>query len=129
MEAKLKHLEFIQNVVKRMNSNSFLIKGWCITLASAIFAITSQKSDYFLIPYFSVPIFWILDSYYLSQEKKFRDLYKYVAKMKPDEVDFSMDVKPFCSYNNSLIKCLFSKSVAPLYLTIFIIIMILLWRI
>lgn len=129
MEAKLKHLEFIQNVIKRMNSNSFFIKGWCITLVSAIFAITSQKSDYFLIPYFSVPIFWVLDSYYLSQEKKYRELYKTVTKIEPNEVDFSMDIKPYSSYNNSILKCLFSKSIAPLYLTIFITIMILVWKI
>ena len=41
MEKKLKHLEFIQNVILRMNNNSFLIKGWAITLISALFALAS----------------------------------------------------------------------------------------
>mgnify|MGYP000871954660 CR=1 FL=1 len=29
-DEQIKHLEFIQDVVTRMNSNSFQIKGWCI---------------------------------------------------------------------------------------------------
>ena len=33
-ENKLKHLEFIQNIITRMNSNSFVIKGWSITLVT-----------------------------------------------------------------------------------------------
>jgi hypothetical protein len=36
-ENKRKHLEFIQGVITRMNTSSFLIKGWTITLVSALF--------------------------------------------------------------------------------------------
>jgi len=36
MEAKLKHLEMIQDVIKRMASNSFLLKGWSLTLVVAL---------------------------------------------------------------------------------------------
>ena len=39
MEKKLKHLEFIQNAINRMASNSFIIKGWCITLIVGLFAL------------------------------------------------------------------------------------------
>lgn len=34
-EKKLKHLEFIQGVITRMNSNSFSIKTWMITIIAA----------------------------------------------------------------------------------------------
>jgi hypothetical protein len=129
MEAKLKHLEFIQDVIKRMNSNSFLIKGWCITLISAIFAITHKNSGFFLIPYFSIPIFWGLDSYYLSQEKRFRELYNHVASLESDKIDFSMNIKDFSNPQNSWIRCVFSKSVAPIYLTIIFAIVILIGKI
>ena len=30
-EEQIKHLEFIQGIINRMNSNSFAIKGWAIT--------------------------------------------------------------------------------------------------
>ena len=39
MEVKLKHLEMIQAVITRMAKNSFLLKGWSITLTAAIFAL------------------------------------------------------------------------------------------
>jgi hypothetical protein len=39
-EAWLKHLEFIQNIVTRMARNSFLLKGWSLTLVAAIFALS-----------------------------------------------------------------------------------------
>jgi transposase len=35
LEAKLKHLEFIQTVITRLATNSFLFKGWAITIAAS----------------------------------------------------------------------------------------------
>ena len=35
MENKIKHLEFIQSTITRMNQNSFQIKGWMITFVSS----------------------------------------------------------------------------------------------
>lgn len=80
-EEKIKHLEFIQNVITRMNTNSFQIKGWNITIVSAILAIfASTKNIYFLLSaIFPSVIFWFLDTYYLMQERKFRGLYNDVA--------------------------------------------------
>ena len=76
-EQELKHLEFIQNVITRMNSNSFSIKGWMITIVSAFLALyaSSKNIDYILFTIPIVIIFWLLDSYYLLQERKFRGLY------------------------------------------------------
>ncbi len=33
MEQKIKHLEFIQAAINRMAGNSFLLKGWTVTLS------------------------------------------------------------------------------------------------
>ena len=76
-----KHLELIQSVITRMNSNSFQIKAWSITIISAFLAIyVSSKNNYFLLAaIFPIIIFWLLDSYYLCQERKFRGLYNDVA--------------------------------------------------
>jgi hypothetical protein len=78
---EIKHLEFIQALITRMNSNSFQIKGWCITIVSALLAIyASTKNELFiLVSILPTVIFWFLDSYYLMQERKFRGLYKDVA--------------------------------------------------
>jgi len=70
---QLKHLEFIQNVITRMNTNSFQIKGWSVVILSALLAIfASTKNNYFfLAAAFPTLIFWFLDAYYLNQERKF----------------------------------------------------------
>ena len=46
-EDKLKHLEFIQNVITRMNTNSFQIKGWTVTIVSAVLAIYASTKNYY----------------------------------------------------------------------------------
>lgn len=53
MEKKLKHLEMIQAVINRMANNSFMLKGWTVTLVAGIFALASKDADkmYFLIAY------------------------------------------------------------------------------
>lgn len=42
MENKLKHLDFLQLVITRMNVNSFSLKGWAVTLVSALFAFAAK---------------------------------------------------------------------------------------
>ena len=97
LEKKLKHLEFIQQAINRMASNLFLLKGWTVTLIAALFALAAKESRdyYFLLAYFPTFMFWILDGYFLSQERRFRSLYEYVTKLDENQIDFSMDTHQF----------------------------------
>ena len=81
-EEKIKYLEFIQNIVTRMNQNSFMIKGWTVAIVSALLAIYANKENklFILISIFPVLIFMFLDSYYLWQGRKFRHLYNKVLE-------------------------------------------------
>ncbi len=90
---KLKHLEFIQNVITRMNVNSFQIKSWAVTIVAATLALyASTKSEWFvLVGIIPSVIFWFLDAYYLTQERKFRGLYNDVAGVS----EKPFDLKPF----------------------------------
>lgn len=92
MERKLKHLEFIQGVVNRLSTNSFLLKGWSVVIVSALFALSAANSDvkFVLLAYFPAVAFWALDGYFLSLERGYRELYEEVRSKTPDEVDFSM---------------------------------------
>ena len=94
---KHKHLEFIQTSINRMSGNLFLLKGWSITLIAALFALAAKDTNkaYILIAYFPLLIFWTLDGYFLSQERRFRALYEHVRKLKEEEIDFSMDTGAF----------------------------------
>lgn len=117
MESKHKHLEFIQNVIIRMGSNSFTIKGWTVTLVSALFALAAKdsKTDYVLISYFIIPIFWILDSYYVSLERKYRLLYKQIVAKSEAAIDFDMDISGLDSNWSSWGRSFFSKTLLLFY--------------
>lgn len=94
---KHKHLEFVQAAVNRMASNLFLLKGWSVTLIAALFALAAKDANqtYVLIAYFPLLIFWCLDAYFLSQERRFRALYDQVRQVNEADIDFSMNTKPF----------------------------------
>lgn len=94
---KLEHLKLIQNVITRMAGNSFLIKGWTITLVSAILALAAKDPNklFIAVALFPVIMFWFLDGYFLYQERLFRKLYDGVREKNDEESDFSMDVKPY----------------------------------
>jgi hypothetical protein len=97
MEKKLKHLEFIQQAINRMASNLFLLKGWTVTLIAAMFALAAKESKdfYFVLAYFPTLMFWLLDGYFLSQERRFRSLYDHVSKLDESVIDFAMETHPF----------------------------------
>ncbi|EGR1463598.1 hypothetical protein D7151_06225 [Vibrio cholerae] len=116
-ESKLKHLEFIQNVISRMNSNSFLLKGWSITLVSALFALAAKDANinYVLISYIVLPVFWVLDGFFISTERAYRVLYTEVSLKEESEINFSMDASCFSKGGNSWISGVISKTLIPFY--------------
>ncbi len=78
---QIKHLEFVQSIITRMNTNSFQIKSWSVTILAALLAVyASTKNELFiLVSLIPTIVFWLLDTYYLMQERKFRGLYKDIS--------------------------------------------------
>ncbi len=127
MENKIKHLEFIQDTINRMASNLFFLRGWTITLIAALFAlfVKDANHDYIFVVYFPVIIFWILDGYFLSQERLFRALYNHVRKLDEKEIDFSMDTNKYKDdEKNSWICSMFSSTLLFFYLPIIAIMLV-----
>lgn len=92
LEAKLKHLDMIQAVINRMYSNSLIFKGWTITLIAGLSAISSNDSNekLLLIAFLATLLFWDVDAYYLSFERKYRNLYTKFFGKDVKEIDFNM---------------------------------------
>ena len=89
----LKHLALISAVVTRLANNSFLIKGWSLTLVSALATFILKESvsiSVALIPLVGSSFLWFLDAYYLQQERLFRKLYNEVRVLNEKDIDFSM---------------------------------------
>ncbi|MGE0635805.1 MAG: hypothetical protein AB7P01_05145 [Bacteroidia bacterium] len=112
---KDKHLELIQGVINRMGQNSFLIKGWTITIVAALFALAAKDSNQkvVIIAYFPTIVFWLLDSYYLYQERVFRKVYD--RDRNAETVDYSLNTKEFDTEFLGWSKALFSKTILPFY--------------
>lgn len=112
MDKKLKHLELVQGVINRLANNSFMLKGWAVTLVAGIFVLAEKDTDklYFLVAYIPVIAFWGIDAYYLLQERLYRSLYDKVRQTDEDTIDFSLKAttQEFNSNRNTYSNCLFS---------------------
>ena len=97
MEGRIVHLQMVQAVITRMAGNSFLIKGWSVTLVAALFALAAANTSplFVYLAYFPSFMFWALDAYFLRQERLFRKLYDYVRTSEEAAADFSMNTQPF----------------------------------
>lgn len=65
--------------------------------------------------------FWILDGYYLNQERLFRRLYNVVRETDEEAIDFSMNTVPF-KQSGDWFKAVFSKTLIFFYFTILLVI-------
>ncbi len=127
MENLLKEIDLIQSCIKRMAQNSFIVKGWMLSLITIVLTLCLAKdfddnklSLIVIIPLFS---FWFLDAYYLQTEKKFRELYKWVInnRIKTQEYLFNLDPNRFSNNVPTIFKIMFSKTVWPIYISTFFI--------
>ena len=93
VEKVVKHLEMTQTVVNRLASNSFLVKSWSLTIIVAalvlIAKLSMQNSPFILVFIFPSIGFWILDGYFLWQERLFREVYNEIRLQS--DTDFEMN--------------------------------------
>ncbi len=131
-EKVIKHLEMIQAVIKRLGLNSFLVKG-----GSLVIVITSQvllvnlvftdsqnpgaavdESIFFAaaaVVIFLILGFWILDGFFLRQNRLFR--HHYDAVRHQDDTDFNMDIGKYMNKpKSSWIAAIFSVTLVIFYL-------------
>lgn len=119
-EALQFHLQTLQNIIARMASNSNACKGFCITIVSAILVLIADKNQPKLISITFIPIimFYILDSYYLSFERNFRDIYvNFVKKIHLGTIENSdmYSIPVFTSPYRAFFSSLFSFSTIAFY--------------
>ncbi len=124
-EERIKHLEFIQNIITRMNTNSFQIKEWTVALVSAILAlyVSTQNNCFILLGILPSLLFWFLDAYYLTQERKFRGLYNNVAGIEENPKEIKLfEMRPDLYVGGKYAYCnvFCSKTIGTFYASIVI---------
>ncbi|MBA7575817.1 hypothetical protein ES708_17653 [subsurface metagenome] len=127
----IKYLELIQKIIERMARNSFQIKAWTATLFAAIIVLTYSIINIliFIVLIFTICMFWALDSYYLRQEKLFRELYNAKVKefnenAKNVNQPYSMRVDSYKKDEDSTLRIMFSISEFLYYIAFLITIIV-----
>jgi hypothetical protein len=132
---QVKHLELIQAVITRMAGNSALLKGWSVTLSSALIgwaAASNAHIKYALLGLLPPIFFAVLDAFYLRQERLFRKLYDHVRRLSAAnwQADpFTMDTRPFAATVNGWTRTIFAKVVLLPHLLVLLMVagIVLLW--
>ncbi len=123
---KIEHLKMIEDIIKRMASNSFYLKGWSVSLISAILVFVKLDANICFIWIALLPTitFWYLDAYYLQLERKYKKLYKEVQNDYNNETNnvVLFDMKATSFQVDNIWQIMWSDSIKPIYLTIIILI-------
>ena len=125
-----KEIDLIQGCINRMAQNSFMIKGWCITIVTALIAFLDKNINAFILGLiFIIPIlaFWYLDSFFLLTERLYRRKYDWVIKnrLNSDENFFDLNPNTFKDKKKDKeIKIMFSKTLRWFYLMLLVTVLI-----
>jgi hypothetical protein len=116
-----KEIDLIQACISRMAHNSFLIKGWAISIVAVVLAlvgkgeVTNSIGWIVLIPLVS---FWYLDGFFLQTERRYRKLYSWVLKERKDgndELLYDLNSSRFKKEIPSVWGVMRSKTLCPFY--------------
>lgn len=124
-EYMLKEIELIQDIIKRMAFNSFMIKGWTITLVVVTLLFKGTKHQIW-IAFIPLIVFWFLDAYFLWQERMYRKLYEWVIsnRLKTEEYLFNLNAYRFKEEVQKKIRIMFSITLGWFYGSIAILILV-----
>lgn len=91
-----KEIDLIQACITRMAQNSFLVKGWMISLLVVVLGLydTTTGAVTSIVMVVSVICFWYLDAFFLRTEKLYRLKYEWVIKNRHFSDDFCYDLNP-----------------------------------
>ena len=127
-DRKYKYLEMLQGIIARMASCSFRCKEFYFAIISAILGIFAVNiRDNYIVLYVGVApcvVFWILDSYYLTQERAFRKLYGAKAALKENDLAFEdFNFKHEKLSISDYWRTFWSKTIWPFYLILFLVLL------
>lgn len=125
----LKEVDIIQNIITRMGTNAFLIKGWAIAMVSAVLVLDHSKK-HCLIAILPVAAFWYADAYYLRQERLFRRLYHWTVtnRLYTDAHVLDLDTRRFKGEVAPIWRTMVSCSILPIYAAALVVITLIWYR-
>ncbi|WP_033602538.1 hypothetical protein [Helicobacter pylori] len=114
----IEELKILQGVINRMAQNSLECKKWTLALVVGVLSLKIEAiSNFYGLCVLGVLLlcFYLLDAYYLKQERLFREQYQWLIKnrLKTDERLFeALPVQKTCQLTQ-LLSAMFSVSLFP----------------
>lgn len=138
-EVLCKEIDLIQSCINRMAQNSFIVKGWFISLIAVILTLLPEKFNINYLYGISFIIsfcFWYLDAFFLKTERLYRFKYQWVITERLKNDNYFYDLNPYnrnmwydkngnIPSEPNIIQVMFSKTLLVIYLPIIILIIIL----
>jgi len=117
----IEELKIVQDIIKRLALNSFLIKGWTITLVVATLLLKGNKFQS-LLAFIPIIVFWYLDAYFVWLERLYRRLYDWIRtnRLTSEEYLFDMNYRRFIKDEQSRLRVMFSLTLGWFYGSIFV---------
>lgn len=125
-----KEIDLIQSCITRMAQNSFVVKGWLITLVTVVLTLLPENVNtrgVCVIVLLATLCFWYLDAFFLRLERLYRWKYEWIIVNRKKTDEFYYDMNPMNSdmwilpksgiplKAPSVIRIMFTKSLLPLY--------------
>jgi len=120
-DQKVAHLGLIQNVVARMAGESARMKQLGLVTIGALGSVAEATASWplALVAVVITAVFWALDARYLTQERRYRDLYDRV-RASEGPADFVMTPDAEIRARHGLAATLLGWSTLPLYGTLLV---------
>lgn len=96
-----KESDIIQGIIKRKATESFLIKGWTVTLIVATLIFQGERFQV-LVAFIPLLSFWFLDANYQQQIKLYKKLYKWNIANRMDTDEYVFDINVNGRFKNSV---------------------------
>ena len=116
-----KEIDLIQECIRRMAHNSFMVKGWALTVFAGVTAFThgDNFNDYILLICSTIipfVCFWLLDTFFLHTERRYRKVYEVMLeKRRKGDLSGQFELNPHNVSINCFGKTMFSTTLALFY--------------
>ena len=93
-----KEIDLIQSCINRMAQNSFLVKGWALTIITVVLAVSKEavaSAHVCLVLLIPLLGFWYLDAFFVRTERMYRKMYEWVLDARSrDDSSYLYDLNP-----------------------------------
>ena len=97
-ETLFKEIDLLQKCIDKASNNSFVVKGWAITLLTVVLALFPEKVNYWFLAIIisgATVAFWYLDAFFLRVDKLYRWKYEWVIKNRPSNQQDLYNLDPY----------------------------------